>query len=83
MTSSIMPTYKRYPVRLVRGEGLRVWDDAGKSYLDFAAGIAVMPIGHSHPRWVEAVRRQAGVLTHVSNLWTTEPQERLAEFRAA
>ena len=79
MTSSIMPTYKRYPVRLVRGEGLRVWDDAGKSYLDFAAGIAVMPIGHSHPRWVEAVRRQAGVLTHVSNLWTTEPQERLAE----
>jgi acetylornithine/N-succinyldiaminopimelate aminotransferase len=79
VTSSIMPTYKRYPITLVRGEGIRVFDDHGNAYVDFAAGIAVMAIGHSHPRWVQAVREQAGTLTHVSNLWTTEPQERLAE----
>jgi acetylornithine/N-succinyldiaminopimelate aminotransferase len=79
VTSSIMPTYKRYPITLVRGEGIRVFDDRGNAYVDFAAGIAVMAIGHSHPRWVQAVREQAATLTHVSNLWSTSPQERLAE----
>ena len=74
-----MPTYKRYPVTLVRGEGLQVFDDAGRAYVDFAGGIACLPIGHSHPAWVEAVQRQAATLTHVSNLYSTEPQERLAE----
>src|SRR5439155_825890 len=44
-----------------------------------AGGIACIPIGHSHPAWVDAVQRQAATLTHVSNLWSTEPQERLAE----
>ena len=79
MTSSIMPTYKRYPLTLVRGEGIRVFDDRGNAYVDFAGGIAVMAIGHSHPRWVRAVSEQAASLTHVSNLWSTEPQERLAD----
>jgi acetylornithine/N-succinyldiaminopimelate aminotransferase len=79
VTSSIMPTYKRYPITLVRGEGIRAFDDQGKAYVDFAAGIAVMAIGHSHPKWVQAVREQAETLTHVSNLWSTLPQERLAE----
>ena len=74
-----MPTYKRYPLTLVRGEGLRVFDDRGHAYVDFAGGIACIPIGHSHPAWVRAVREQAGALTHVSNLYSTEPQERLAE----
>jgi predicted acetylornithine/succinylornithine family transaminase len=74
-----MPTYRRYPITLVRGEGLRVFDDTGKAYLDFAGGIAVIAIGHSHPAWVRAVSEQAATLTHVSNLYTTEPQERLAE----
>ncbi|MFN2543562.1 MAG: aspartate aminotransferase family protein [Actinomycetota bacterium] len=77
--SALMPTYRRYPVTIVRGEGLRVFDDRGRSYLDFAGGIACIPIGHSHPAWVEAVQRQAAGLTHVSNLFATEPQERLAE----
>ena len=77
--SAIMPTYKRYPITLVRGEGLRVFDDGGKAYLDFAGGIACIPIGHSHPAWVRAVSEQAAELTHVSNLYATEPQERLAE----
>jgi acetylornithine aminotransferase len=65
-------------VTLLRGEGLRVTDDARRSYLDFAGGIACVPIGHAHPRWVAAVRDQVGTLTHVSNLFATVPQQRLA-----
>ena len=76
--SALMPTYKRYPVKLVRGEGLTVWDDTGRAYLDFAGGIAAVPIGHSHPAWVKAVTEQAGELVHVSNLFRTGPQEELA-----
>ena len=76
--SAIMPTYTRYPVTLVRGKGMRVWDADGRSYLDFAAGIAVLPLGHAHPAWVKAVQEQAATLVHVSNLYATEPQERLA-----
>src|SRR5437762_13490231 len=75
---ALMPTYRRYPVTLVAGEGLRVTDDAGRSYLDFAGGIACVPIGHAHPRWVATVREQVGTLTHVSNLFATVPQQRLA-----
>ena len=75
----IMPTYKRYPVTFVRGQGTSLWDDQNKEYLDFAAGIAVAQIGHSHPRWVTAVGSQAGQLAHVSNLFYTEPQVLLAE----
>jgi predicted acetylornithine/succinylornithine family transaminase len=74
-----MDTYKRYPVRFVRGEGLNVFDTEGRAYVDFAAGIAAMPIGHSHPRWVAAVKDQLDRLVHVSNLYETEAQERLAE----
>jgi len=74
-----MPTYRRYPLRLVRGEGLRVFDDAGRAYLDFAAGIAAVPLGHGHPRWLEAVHAQLDRLVHVSNLYATGPQEELAE----
>lgn len=62
-----------------RGEGARVWDASGKSYLDFIAGIAVCSTGHAHPRVVEAIRQQAGKLIHVSNLYATENVIRLAE----
>lgn len=75
----LMPTYRRYPVALARGEGTRLYDEEGREYLDFAGGIAAVPIGHSHPRWVAAVREQAARLVHVSNLFYTEPQVRLAE----
>ena len=77
--AAIMPTYKRYPVTFVRGAGTRLWDQEGNEYLDFAAGIAVASIGHSHPRWVEAVSSQAVTLAHVSNLFYTVPQVELAE----
>jgi len=74
-----MPVYGRQPVAFVRGSGTKLWDTDGREYLDFVAGIAVVGVGHSHPRVVEAVREQAGLLTHVSNLYYTEPQILLAE----
>lgn len=70
--------YGKPPITLVRGEGCRVWDAAGHSYLDFASGIAVNALGHSHPVWVQRVQAQAAQLVHVSNLFRNEPQGRLA-----
>jgi len=75
----LMPTYARYPVRFVRGEGARLWDDDGHEYLDFLSGISVSSVGHCHPRVVEAIRAQAGELIHVGNLFYTEPMTRLAQ----
>ncbi len=73
-------TYGRLPVVLVGGEGSRVWDADGKSYVDFVGGIAVDVLGHSHPAVVRAIREQAGTLIHVSNLYYIEPQIRLADL---
>jgi predicted acetylornithine/succinylornithine family transaminase len=72
-------TYARNPVQFVRGAGARLWDDEGNEYLDFLAGISVLNVGHCHPRVVEAVREQAGRLTHATNLYYTEPALRLSE----
>ncbi len=72
-------TYARNPVEFVRGSGCRLWDDEGNEYLDFLAGISVLNVGHCHPRVVEAVREQAGRLTHATNLYYTEPGLRLAQ----
>lgn len=76
--SHVLNTYGRFPLTLVRGEGSRVWDDGGKSYLDFCTGIAVCSLGHCHPRLVNAIREQAGTLMHVSNLYHIPQQEELA-----
>lgn len=76
----IMNTYKRFPVVLVKGSGVKVWDVNGKEYLDFAAGIAVCSLGHSHPQVIAAVKEQIEKLTHVSNLYYTEPQTHLAKL---
>ena len=62
----------------VRGEGAYLWDGAGRRYLDFLAGIAVVSLGHAHPVFVEAVSRQAATLAHVSNYFATPPQLALA-----
>jgi acetylornithine/N-succinyldiaminopimelate aminotransferase len=72
------PTYARNPVEFVRGSGCRLWDSEGNEYLDFLAGISVLNVGHCHPRVVEVIREQAGRLTHVSNLYYTEPAMRLS-----
>jgi acetylornithine/N-succinyldiaminopimelate aminotransferase len=68
-----IPTYARNPVQFVRGSGCRLWDADGNEYLDFLAGISVLNVGHCHPRIVETVREQVGLLTHVTNLYYTEP----------
>jgi acetylornithine/N-succinyldiaminopimelate aminotransferase len=77
--SSMIPSYARFPVEFVRGEGSRLWDEDGKEYLDFLCGISVTSLGHCHPRVVAAVREQVGQLMHTSNLFYTEPAMRLAE----
>lgn len=74
----IMSTYARQPVVFVKGCGARLWDAEGKEYIDFLGGIAVDAVGHCHPRVVQAIQEQAEKLLHVSNLFYTEPQFRLA-----
>ena len=73
-------TYARYPIALVKGEGCIVWDSEGKKYYDFVSGLAVNNLGHSHPRIVEAIRRQVGELIHVSNLYHIPQQTELARM---
>ena len=74
----IFMTYNRFPVAFVKGAGCRLWDDAGKEYLDFLAGIAVCNLGHSHPEVASAISLNAQKLIHVSNLFYTYPQVDLA-----
>ena len=74
----VLKNYPRQPLTLVRGSGARVWDDAGRSDLDFTSGIAVNALGHCHPQWVAAVQRQAGELIHTSNLFRHPNQAELA-----
>jgi acetylornithine/N-succinyldiaminopimelate aminotransferase len=74
----LMNTYARFPLLLSRGEGCRVFDDKGRPYLDFVAGIAVNNLGHCHPQVVAAIREQAGRLIHVSNLYHVDRQLELA-----
>ena len=76
--SYVLQTYARPEVVFVKGQGSTLWDAHGNSYLDFTAGIAVNSLGHGHPSWLAAVREQAGELAHVSNLYHTAPQARLA-----
>ncbi len=75
----VMNTYGRQPLVLVKGEGCRVWDDAGKEYLDFVSGLAVVNLGHAHPDIAKAVAAQLTQLVHVSNIYYTTPMVELAE----
>ena len=77
---SLFPTYARYPIRLVRGKGSRLWDDQGKEYLDFMCGLAVTNLGHVPERVRDALVGQLDRLWHVSNLFHTEGQERAARL---
>ena len=76
---TIMNTYARFPISLVRGKGCKVYDAEDREYLDFVAGIAVNALGHGHPDLVTAIERQARHLLHTSNLYYSEPQVLLAE----
>jgi acetylornithine/N-succinyldiaminopimelate aminotransferase len=73
-----MNTYPTPPVTFVRGEGTRLWDDAGKEYLDFLSGLAVTSLGHSHPAVAAALAEQSQRLLHVSNLYGNEHNQPLA-----
>lgn len=73
-----MPTYARKPVMFVRGEGMHLFDDDGRRYLDFLAGIGSVNLGHSHPAVAIAVAGQMGRLVHVSNLFYVEHRDELA-----
>jgi len=75
----VMQTYGRQPLVLVRGEGCQVWDDSGRQYLDFVAGLAVCNLGHAHPEIARAAAAQLTQLVHVSNLYYTTPMVELAE----
>jgi acetylornithine/N-succinyldiaminopimelate aminotransferase len=75
----VMNTYGRQPLVLVKGAGCRVWDDQGREYLDFVAGLAVCNLGHAHPAVARAAAEQLTRLVHVSNIYYTTPMVELAE----
>ena len=75
----VIPSYARFDLVLERGEGSYVWDVNGRRYLDFGAGIAVCALGHANPEITEVLAEQSRKLVHVSNLYYTEPQARLAK----
>jgi acetylornithine/N-succinyldiaminopimelate aminotransferase len=76
----LLPTYERQPILFVRGRGVYLWDSQGKRYLDFLSGIGVNALGHNHPAIQSVIRRQAGRLIHVSNLFFHEYQAELARL---
>lgn len=79
----LAPTYRRPPIVFTHGEGMYVYDAAGRRYLDFVAGIAVCALGHADPGVAQVIAEQARRLVHLSNLYHTEPHLRLAEALVA
>ncbi|KZV44169.1 acetylornithine aminotransferase, mitochondrial-like [Dorcoceras hygrometricum] len=75
----IVGTYARAPLVLSSGKGSKLYDVEGREYLDLTSGIAVNALGHGDPDWVDAVTQQAGILTHTSNIYYSEPQIELAK----
>lgn len=78
-TACLMSTYQPLALSFTRGLGTRLWDQSGREYLDAVAGVAVTNVGHSHPLLVDAIRDQAGLLLHTSNLYSIDWQQRLAQ----
>ncbi len=79
MKSNIMPTYKRKPVSFVKGDGVYLYDDKGKKYLDALCGLAVTSLGHSNPKICETIKKQSQELIHTSNAFQIDSQEKLAK----
>ena len=76
----LMHTYKRFPIAIRKGRGMKVWGTDGKEYLDFLGGVAVNCLGHCHPKVVVAIQKQAQRLIHVSNYFHIEAQTKLAKI---
>lgn len=83
MSSHVMNTYGRLPVNFVRGEGVWLWDDNDRQYLDAVAGVAVCNLGHCHPAVTAAIQEQASQLVHTSNWYGIPLQEQLANKLSA
>lgn len=81
--SALFPTYARYPISLVKGEGSWLWDDKGNKYLDFMCGLAVTNLGHAPTKVKEKLKAQLDELWHVSNLFHIPGQERAAALLTA
>ena len=79
---NVIPSYARFELALSHGSGSYLYDVAGRRYLDLGGGIAVCCLGHAHPAVTDALLEQSRKLVHVSNLYYTEPQGRLAEALA-
>ena len=73
-----VPSYRRLPLRFTHGDGARLFEEGGKTYLDFLSGLGVTALGHAHPGLTEVLRDQAGKLLHVSNLYDEPLQKRCA-----
>ncbi len=83
MPAAVMPSYARADIAFERGDGARLFAEDGREFLDFGGGVAVVSLGHAHPRLVAALTEQAGRLWHTSNLYRIPAQERLAETLTA
>ncbi|HYN78180.1 MAG TPA: aspartate aminotransferase family protein [Lamprocystis sp. (in: g-proteobacteria)] len=83
MSDPLMTTYNRLPVTFDRGEGVWLWDENGKRYLDALAGVAVCGLGHAHPALRDALCEQAGRLIHTSNIYRIAEQERVGALLTA
>lgn len=81
--SAIFPSYARYPITMAKGAGSRLWDSEGKEYLDLMSGLAVTSLGHAPKRVAEKLAVQMDQLWHVSNLFYSENQEKLAHMLTA
>ena len=79
----VLQTYRRQPITLVRGQGVRLWDSAGREYIDLLSGIGVSSLGHAHPGLARAIADQAQTLLHTSNLFYHPLQGQLAERLAS
>jgi acetylornithine/N-succinyldiaminopimelate aminotransferase len=75
----VLQTYRRQPITLVRGEGVRLWDAEGREYLDLLSGIGVASLGHANPGLARVITEQAQTLLHTSNLFFHPLQGQLAE----
>jgi predicted acetylornithine/succinylornithine family transaminase len=75
---ALLPNYRQPPIVMVRGEKCRIWDADGREYLDFSGGIAVLSVGHCHPKLAKAIGDQAATLMHTSNLFYTDKELLLA-----
>jgi acetylornithine aminotransferase/acetylornithine/N-succinyldiaminopimelate aminotransferase len=73
-----MPNYRRLPIKFVRGEGVFLYDESGKEYIDLISGIGVNALGYNHPKLTKALCEQARELIHISNLFEVPHQEELA-----